>query len=177
MANDSRRGFDALHVDVGSIGGVQFAATDGHRLHVADVQGAAEGAVVGVVYFDAASVEKLRKALKAAKPKPRMDEPYVTITATHATIGADTVSLAKSTGEFPDISQVVPPVADNKGAAFGVNPAYLAEAAEAASKIIGGRKDGAVRIQAGATPLAPVRLDAYGEHGAFYAVVMPMRME
>lgn len=154
---------------------LELAATDGHRAHRATVpttQGES-----GEILYSADSLGKLVKALKAAKPKGRTAaEVTVEITATTAKIGDDIVSLAMEPGEFPALEQVIPPESNDKYDIFGVNPAYLSEACDAAAKMndVGTKH---AKIVPGAHRLAPIRVDMIGSHGEFLAIVMPMRMD
>lgn len=156
---------------------LELAATDGHRAHRATVP--ATSGEAGEILYSVSSLEKLAKALKAAKPKRGMDEPTVEVTASTAKIGEDVIGLAVESGEFPALDHVIPRKTSNdepsRGDIFGIAPCYLADAMNAAAKMHDGTRY--ARIQPGETRLSPLRVDLRGSHGLFMAVVMPMRMD
>ncbi len=154
---------------------LELAATDGHRAHRATVPTTSGEA--GEILYSADSLAKLAKSLKAAKPKGRTAaELTVEITATSAKIGDDLIALATEPGQFPALEAVIPPESNNEYDFFGVNPALLSEACEAAALMSDSRIKIA-KIVPGPHRLAPIRVDMQGSHGEFLAVIMPMRMD
>ena len=153
---------------------LELAATDGCRAHRATVP-ATQGES-GEILYSSDSLAKLAKALKAAKPKRGTDELTIEITGTSAKVGDDLISLATEPGEFPALEAVIPPESHDKYDIFGINPAYLSEACDAAAKMDDSRTKIA-KIVPGADRLAPIRIDMKGSHGQFLAVIMPVRMD
>jgi DNA polymerase III sliding clamp (beta) subunit (PCNA family) len=161
------RGVRATVVD----GKLELVGCDGCRAHVATIPANAEGERV---IFDASSLTKLQKALKAAKPSKRDPEVNVQIEGLTVAIGDDRFGISALNEQYPDLEAVFPARSDESGAPFGVNPAYIADAAKAATEFTG--KVAVARIQPGKDALAPMRVDASNERGEFRAVIMPVRM-
>lgn len=153
---------------------LEMAATDGCRAHKATVS-ATQGES-GEIVYSVNSLSKLAKALKAAKPKRGTDELTIEITGTSAKIGDDVISLATEPGQFPDLEAVIPSESHDKYDIFGINPAYLSEACDAAAKM-DDRRNKIAKVVPGADRLSAIRIDMKGSHGAFLAVIMPFRMD
>ena len=153
---------------------LELAATDGCRAHKATVP-ATQGES-GEILYSADSLSKLAKALKTAKPKRGTEELMVGITESSAKIGDDVISLSVEPGQFPALEAVIPPESNDKYDIFGINPAYLSEACDAAAKMDDSRTKIA-KIVPGADRLSAIRVDMQGSYGQFLAVIMPVRMD
>lgn len=155
-----------------------LVATDGHRLHRADIYapGAPWLSRPGVTW----SADNLRAVLKAL-PKGKKAPPTVTLRPGVGTAVLEVllpgcvleVSTLDEvvTGRFPDWRQVTTdPVPDPTGAAVGLDPAYLADACAASPA------GTTLRLTHG-DPLSPVHLHAEDpDLGKFHAVIMVMRI-
>lgn len=154
-------------------GMLRLVATDGHRLHVADIAALGDLALPARgVTLDRAACERLLKALpKTGKkgPAPSVDLAFRD-DAAHARIGADTLLIPVLAERFPDWRQVVPKTpAKAPAERMGFDPDYLAAACAVAP-------GGCLQIH---TPedLSPMLLTSQNpDLGMFTAVVMPMRI-
>ena len=158
---------------------LEVVATDYHRLHRVTVEwpAAAEAARPGRLLVPRAAAEGLVKALGTAKACEGLT---IAIGATGAALsdGRTLPFPAADVDEFPPHKRVIPAF-DPKaagGCVVGFNPAYLAEAAEAAAAI----GANSVKVQlAGALDPALCVATATGDGGCVLrldAVVMPMQI-
>lgn len=93
------------------------------------------------------------------------------------------IPTPKVEGKFPPVEQVIPCKAsaeEKRAALFGMNPAYLGEAAQA-FKLCGLSKYGSasgIRFTPGEDDCSPMRMDAETEDGCqVIVIIMPMRLE
>jgi hypothetical protein len=178
----ARHGLDSVFVRA-STGTVEMVATDGHRLHRTTIAtDTVSGDVTAVL--DGESIDRLCKALRAVKVSKRATAfPSVTLKiapeGAHAEIadpnGADTAITLRATyrtHDYPDFEAVIPKRdPEAKGSYFGVDPAYISQAADCAGQI-----SCTARIQPGETAVSPVLITAEGAETTFLAVVMPRRL-
>ena len=168
-----------------------LAATDGRRLHRAlcvewrldETQGRTDEDVLISTASAAALLTALKVACRGAKNSLSVP---VTLTAACATLPTGTVTLTRGTeGTFPPIDKVIPLLREEGTCplSVGINPTYLAEAAEACGVLaVPYRPEGlTMRIELGATALDPVRFVAVGTAGGqdhlceILCIVMPCR--
>jgi hypothetical protein len=169
-----------------------LAATDGRRLHrglcVEWRLDPSEDPADEDVLISTGSAAALLTALKAAcrGTKNSLVVP-VTLTAASVTLPTGTVFLTQgATGTFPPIDKVIPLLREEGTCLLvvGINPTYLAEAAEACNVLaVTYRPDGlTLRIELGATATDPARFAAVGTVGnrdqlcEILCIVMPCRL-
>lgn len=155
--------------------GVMLTCTDGHRLHVATVETPA-GCSIDVSEAPAVG-HYVPKALLSALPTKgpagiRVDKGG----AVHVNrAGASVIVHREACDAFPPWNQLLSRFSEfERAATVGLNPSYLAEAAEA-SRLVVGSVGGCEFVTRG--ELDFVTLSTKRDGNTFLAIVMPMRID
>lgn len=165
-----------------AVGGqLLLVGTDGHRIAQVRLNSDA-GCPPGDWIVKADSVKDV---LAALKPKKTANT-EVHLEAAHGDLllsaGAVRLTLEVCDGRYPDLERALARGKPDGVPCLGLNAKYLAEAARALAPLANGKYRG-VTFEAWSKPLAPVRLSAATNHGAFVAItepatvhLMPMRL-
>lgn len=163
----------------GRDGCLTLDATDGYRAHrmVLDLPNAPAVSWA----WSRPTIEAL-VAMLASATKGRAKGAIVELHAAEARVDAVRMSLEQVAGLAPPFDQVIPKYdhaddARHAAPSVGLNPAYLADACEAAGRIVG---QSGLLCMVGDTNLDPIKIEARGCAGSvpahFIATVMPMRV-
>ena len=181
-STDSTRPHLASVQIVARDGWIEATTTDGHRLHRARVKwqpvshDAPEPPPVGTFLVARGTAESAIKALPAVKRG--QTAPVVTIAPTGLETPTGAVRFPAIDEQFPAADRVIPETRTTPAAAsVGVNPSYVAEAAEACA-LLGSHT--AMRWHQSENDLDPIKITAAGYvadgEAEMICVIMPMRL-